>query len=125
MKSKLVIGKDSALPLNNKMRTLTQESFRQLHNTRENVLEEYKESILSDYMQKLHNSGYNESERLYILKGGLNTYEKIKELERLGKRKFYRAPEERELSREKKKNKSSWYINECINNNKQAQLSTD
>ena len=83
MKSKLVVGKESALPMSNKMRTLTQETFRRLHNTRETVLEEYKETILSNYMQKLRNSGYNESERLHILKGGLNTYEKIKDLERL------------------------------------------
>ena len=75
-KAQVVISKDSALPHNIRMKTLTQEIFCRLHNTRSTVLQFYKVDILNDFMLKLKWSGYSESERLSILQGGLNTYDK-------------------------------------------------
>ena len=61
-------------------------------------------------MLKLKWSGYSESERLSILQGGLNTYDKIKSLEKEGKRSFYRAPEVRKRERlGKKAINNKWY----------------
>ena len=93
MKSKMVIGKASALPNNVKMKTLTQEVFRRMHNTKETILEEHKSTMLTEYMKKLKTSGYTQEERYNILIGGMNTYNKLKKLEKEGKRKFYRPPE--------------------------------
>ena len=50
MKSTLVINKQSALPENVKMKTLTQEVFRRLHNTRSTVMNKYKTEILNDFI---------------------------------------------------------------------------
>ena len=78
MKSNFVIDKLSALPYSMKMKSLTQEVFRRLHNTNEKILEENKSEILSKFTQKLKNSGYNEKERLNIVKGGMKTYDNLK-----------------------------------------------
>ena len=110
MKIKIVVGKSSALPNNVKKKTLTQEVFRRLHNTRDKILDEHKAETLSDFMVKLKTSGYNEKERFEILRGGINTYEKIRKLEKEGKREFYRPPNV--TSNEikiKRNNKNDWY----------------
>ena len=109
-KSKLVISKISALPKSTKMKCLTQEVFRRLHNTKESIMEEYKIDILDNYMQKLKSSQYTENERLLILKGGIKTYENLRKLENEGKRPFFRPPETRSLERKKKKDKVvNWF----------------
>ena len=110
MKSKMVIGKASALPNNVKMKTLTQEVFRRMHNTKETILEEHKSTMLTEYMKKLKTSGYTQEERYNILIGGMNTYNKLKKLEKEGKRKFYRPPEVTSLERNTKKCiKNEWF----------------
>ena len=76
------------------MTILTQECFRRLHNTSESVSNEVKEDILNEYMVDLKLSGYNEKERHNILKGGINTYSKLKVKEKVGKRSFYRSYDE-------------------------------
>ena len=110
MKSKFVLEKNSAFPYAMKMKCLTQEVFRRLHNTSENILEENKGEILSKFTQKLKNSGYNEKERLNIIKGGIKTHQNLKDLEKVGKRNYYRSPIEREIQRKKKKDlKQNWF----------------
>ena len=110
MKSKMVIGKASALPNNVKMKTLTQEVFRRMHNTKESILEENKSIILTEYMQKLKTSGYTLDERFNILLGGINTYDKLKKLEKEGKRKFYRPPDITSNERKAKKSmRNDWF----------------
>ena len=76
MKSSKVIEKKSALPYTMKMRALTQEAFRRIHNTEKGVFEENKGSILSHFMQKLKNSGYNEQKIYNIMIAGFKTKEK-------------------------------------------------
>ena len=68
-------------------------------------MKDYKDDILNTYMQKLKSSQYNETERLSILKGGIQTYEKIRKLESEGKRPFFRPPETRNEERKLNKNK--------------------
>ena len=86
MKSNMVIDKSSALPYSMKMKALTQETFRRIHNTDEEYFKEHKGEILSKYMQKLRNSGYSELERYNILLGGFKIHEKINDLVEKGKR---------------------------------------
>ena len=120
-KSKLVMSNTSALPKNMKMKTLTQEVFRRLHNTKQAIMADYKNDILSSYMQKLKSSEYNENERLEILKGGINTYDNIRKLEEEGKRPFFRPPETRKVDRKRNKNKKEeWFKDKDDLNNKFA-----
>ena len=86
-----VIQKNSAMSYRQKITTLTQECFRRLHNTSEEIDENVKVVILNEFMMSLKVSGYNESEREIILKGGINTYEKLKKKESEGIRPFYRG----------------------------------
>merc|ERR1711954_399167 len=70
----------------------------------------HKSELLPKFMQKLRNSGYNEKERLDILRSGITTHNKIKELVTNGKRKYYRSPGECSKERERKKSaKYSWF----------------
>ena len=118
-KSKLVISKTSALPQNMKMKTLTQEVFRRLHNTKQSIMNEFKYDLLNSYMQKLKSSQYSENERLTILKGGISTYENIRRLEEEGKRPFFRPPETRGIDRKNNKNKKNeWFKSKSGDENK-------
>ena len=101
MRSNLVIGKKSALPQSMKMRSLTQEAFRRIHNTRENLHEEFLPDTLTKFMQKLKESGYTEEDRFNILKGGMKTHENIEKLEREGMRDYYRTPATRQKERKR------------------------
>ena len=80
MKSMLVIGKESALPFNVKMKSLTQEVFRRLHNTRMTQMESHRTPILTKFMAKMKASGYTALDRLKVLEGGFNTFNRIKTL---------------------------------------------
>ena len=88
--NKLGTLKSSAYSIKNKMTILTQECFRRLHNTSESVNEDIKQNILNEYMIDLKISGYSEREREDILRGGINTYTKLKIKETQGIRSFYR-----------------------------------
>ena len=110
MKSMLVIGKESALPFNVKMKSLTQEVFRRLHNTRMTQMESHRTPILTKFMAKMKASGYTALDRLKVLEGGFNTFDRIKKLEEEGKRLFYRPPSVRDKERKKKKeNEKEWF----------------
>ena len=56
---------------------LTQEGVRRLINTSLEYRKEVKDEILSNYMQKLHNSGYDQQFRKEILLSVNNAYSKI------------------------------------------------
>ena len=88
MANRLGTLKSSAYSVKNKMTILTQECFRRLHNTSESVGDKIKQDILNEYMIDLKLSGYNEKERENVLKGGINTYMKLKLKETQGVRSF-------------------------------------
>ena len=78
-RNRLVTMKSSALPQNQKMNILTQETFRRLYNTKEEIDSDTKTGILNKFMVDLKISGYNERERFNVLKAGLKTYENLRE----------------------------------------------
>ena len=107
IQNRLTVMKKSAMPMNKKIRLQTQECFRRIHNTSDDIPEDKKKDILEQFMKDLRLSGYNEQERLNILKGGFKTYENIKLKEKKGLRPFYRSnqfmKEERKQLKKKKK----------------------
>ena len=116
MASKKVVSKKSAMSHRQKITTLTQECFRRLHNTSDDIDENVKIVILNEFMESLTVSGYSESERLSILEGGLNTFKKLKDKETVGIRPFFRSNKvKKELQRNKnvnnvnKKKSLNWF----------------
>ena len=111
MKSRFVMTKMSAMPMKMKITCLTQEAFRRLHNTKQEVDENTKIDIMNNFMISLKVSGYNHSERINILEGGFRTYDKLKEREKKGERPFYRPSyfekEKRKRSHGSRKKRSS------------------
>ena len=89
-KNTLVISKTSAMPKSKKFDTLSQEVFRRLHNTKEEIDWTIKVGILEKFMSELKASGYNEHDRYEILKSGMNRYNSLKKMEEEGIRPFYR-----------------------------------
>lgn len=62
-------------------------------------------------MSKLKNSGYTHSDRIEILKSGINSYNKLKQKEKDGIRPFYRS-KEFEINKRKAENKdkkANWF----------------
>ena len=62
-------------------------------------------------MSKLRNSGYTHSDRIEILKSGINSYNKLKQKEKDGIRPFYRS-KEFEINKRKAENKgkkANWF----------------
>ena len=94
--------KTAAYSMQNKMNILTQECFRRLHNTSDFVENDIKLSILNDFMEDLKLSGYNERDRENILIGGIQTYSKLKQKEKMNIRPFYRSREEHMKSKKNK-----------------------
>ena len=104
--------KSSAMDQSQKMKTLSQECFRRLHNTSDNVPESVKISILNEFMIDLKNSGYNENERVKILNAGIQTFRNLKTKESSGKRPFYRDCDFKSRTKvvhEKSQKKASWF----------------
>ena len=96
MASKFVIMKDSAAPLSQKRTVLTQEGIRRLKNCKAELDWSRKAEHLSNLMQKLKNSGYDEQFRLEILKSSINGFEKIVEDEKNGIKPIYRSKDWKE-----------------------------
>ena len=117
MKNRQVMSRSSAMPMKMKMTILTQEVFRRLHNTKDEVPENTKLNILNRFMENLKVSGYNEKERFTILKGGFKTYENLKEKEAQGEGPFYRPPSYKREERKKNKGKKklNWFKKESDN----------
>ena len=112
MASKFVLMKDSAAPLNQKRTVLTQEGIRRLKNCKNVLPWEQKVTHLNKFMQKMKNSGYDETFRLEILKSSINGYEKILEDDSNGIKPVYRSKEWKEKNKwnEKKKfKKENWW----------------
>ena len=102
--------KTAAYSMQNKMNILTQECFRRLHNTSDFVENDIKLSILNDFMKDLKLSGYNERDRENILIGGIQTYSKLKQKEKMNIRPFYRSREEQMKSNKNKYHKiKNWF----------------
>ena len=117
-KSPFVMSKSSAMPITKKIECLGQEVFRRLHNMKKELEEEEKTKVLNDFMIKLKISGYNEYDRLQILKSGINAYENLRSKEEDGKRPFFRSREYNatERKREKKDKKTNWFKKSKTNN---------
>ena len=112
MSSDKVVLKSSAMSNKQKITTLTQEVFRRLHNTSDEMDENVKIVILNQFMQTLVISGYNEAERLTILRGGVNTYIKLRKKEADGERPFYRSSEfkkKQNVNNVNKKKSTNWF----------------
>ena len=109
--NKCVMLNTSANSMQQKMATLTQMCFMRLHNTSPDASENTKIRVLDDFMQDLHISGYTENDRKCILKGGINTYKRIKSLELSGTRPFYRPNSYKKVERKiiKKNKKNNWF----------------
>ena len=116
-KSPFVMSKSSAMPISKKIECLGQEVFRRLHNIKREIDEKDKIDVLNDFMFKLRISGYNENDRLQILKSGMNAYEKLREKEEKGMRPFYRSHHfnRAERKEEKKKKTHNWFNKETKN----------
>ena len=56
-------------------------------------------NVLDEFMVDLKISGYDEKDRFEVLKGGVNTYQKLKRKESKGIRPFYRSSIEQKMSR--------------------------
>ena len=110
-KSKMVISKESAMPLSKKIDILSNEVFRRLHNTSHDIEWENKVPILEKFMIELKLSGYSENDRAEILKSGVRRYEELKEKEARGIRPFYskRNFEDMKRHEEKRTKKTNWF----------------
>ena len=111
MQNRLKVMKNSAMPTQQKMQILTQECYRRIHNTSEDIPDEVKTRVLERFMEDLKLSGYDEHDRLRILKGGFNTFKNIKEKEQKGLRPFYRSNLFNKEARKdaKKMKKKTWF----------------
>ena len=76
-KCQLVMSKMSAMPIRKKIEFLSEEVFRRLHNTKREIDENEKVSILNKFMIQLKLSGYSEYDRYQILESGFNHYDKL------------------------------------------------
>ena len=74
MATNILTHKDSALSNKTKFTILTQECLRRMHNTSENVDKTTKVDILYEFMKDLKIFGYDENERLNILRGGIKFF---------------------------------------------------
>ena len=99
------------MPIRKKMETLSNKEFRRLHNTKEEIKWEDKTRILDKFMAELKASGYNESDRYEVLRSGITRYDRLRQLEREGKRPFYREKnyQKKERKEEKRKKKKNWF----------------
>ena len=121
MCSRFVLMRDSAAPMNQKRTVLTQEGIRRLKNCKIELNWEQKAKHLSELMQKMKNSGYDEEFRLEILKSSINGHEKIMEDHKNGSKPMYRNKEWKEKNNwnaKKKYKKENWWKGRGQNENK-------
>ena len=111
MKNRRVTMKSSAMPYRQKITVLSQEVFRRLHNTKHELHEKFKNEILNEFMIDLKISGYNQKERLNILKSGFKTYDNLTEKVKKEERPFYRPKnfQKHERKRNKRSKKYNWF----------------
>ena len=96
------------MPMRKKMKTLSQEVFRRLHNTKHELPWNIKVEILEKYMTELKASGYSEQDRFEVLKSGIKCYESLRRKEQEGLRPFFRKKNfQRKLRDEEKMKKKN------------------
>ena len=112
MASKFVLMQASAAPLSQKRTVLTQEGIRRLKNCKVELEWDQKAHHLSNLMQKMKNSGYDENFRLEVLKSSINGFEKILEDAKNGLKPIYRDRKWKEdnnwTGKKKSKNENWW-----------------
>ena len=69
-RSPYVISKSSAMPLRKKFECLSQEVFRRLHNTKQEIHNEEMIVIMNKFMLELKMSGYNTADRFQNIQAG-------------------------------------------------------
>ena len=79
------------MPVSKKIETLSQETFRRLHNTKHEIKWDVKVKILEKFMSELMFCGYSEYDRYQILKSGYQRYQKLRLKEDKGERPFFRS----------------------------------
>ena len=111
MSTNQVLHKDTAMPENTKVASLTQDLVRRMKNTSELVDQEERNKVVDNYAQKLANSGYGKEQIKKIIIAGLMGYERrIRESKRTGKPLHMGAKDSKEGRRRKKLlDKSTWF----------------
>ena len=106
-----ILMERSAMSTRVKMETTSNEVFRRIYNTDRKVDNEVKVEILNRYMVKMKMSGYNQSQRLQALLGGIRRYRKLELMERKGTRPLYRNYEKdwAERRRNKWEGRTNWF----------------
>ena len=108
--SKMVIHRNSAMPINNKRMILTQQCLRILLNCHADIGSEKIAEHLTFFMLRMQASGYDQQFRFEILKSAMNAHNKMKEKEKEGekvhKKRDWRRTGRRKEREERKKN---WY----------------
>ena len=93
-----------------KMHILTQQCFSRIHNTSDSAKADEKADLLSDFMEDLKISGYNECDRKNILESALKTHMKLKEKEAKGIRSYYRSKfDVKSVNKKTSKFKRNWF----------------
>ena len=112
MATKYTIMKESALPENMKVQSLTNDVVRQMKNISELVEQEKRNQIIDNYARKLMRSGYVKDKARNIIIAGLKGYEKVLGLERKGRCKVHRSAKYSMKARYQKKliGKSTWFM---------------
>ena len=113
MASRFVTHKLSSMSVNQKYNILTQQCFTRIHNTSENISDEVKVNILNEFMEDMALSGYNESDRLKVLRGAFKTHINLKHEERIGLRPYFRSKsfQKNERTSRKLNKKTKWFKN--------------
>jgi len=110
--SKMVIHRESAMPINSKRTILTQQCLRILLNCHKDIGPDKIAEHLTFFMLRMQASGYDQQLRFEILKSAINAYNKMKEKEKEGekiqKKRTWHRTERRKQREERKKN---WYKN--------------
>jgi hypothetical protein len=111
MKSQYVLMKDSAVNMATKRNSLTQEVKRRLQNCHEDVPKCEVAEILSQFAQKLKNSGYREKFRWEVINAGVLAHNERVKLDKKGEKVLYRDRNDNKASRKRSKiqNAHNWW----------------
>jgi hypothetical protein len=113
MKSQFTLMKDSAVSMQTKRNSLTQEAKRRLRNCHEDVPKEEVAEILSEFAQKLKNSGYREKFRCEIIKAGVMAHKELMKLSESGEKPMFRSRNHDKAKRKRAKQAKvgTWWKN--------------
>ena len=125
MASKLTIQRNSALPQQQKITIMTQEVLRILRNTHPMTGDVWKKDI-SDFAQRMKNSGWDESSRIRVIKQGIVGWMRILSREHfLGEPRFRHFDYNREARDKKKMDKKNNWFKNSENDDTEAVLMID